>query len=117
MLSQQRQAAYNEGDEWFSNTGPPNSSDSSATKPGRLVQHDVLTDRPGHRVDELLRLPERGVVRGDGVGAWGNSANNSFGNTTPYPGYFLAVKIAWGAGSRRDDQYGRQTQSTPRTSR
>ncbi len=100
VLSQERQAAFNEGDEWFSDSGLPSSTDSSATQADASWCNTTCSP-----IVQVIASTSYYVYLSGGwceetaVGAWGNSTNSSFGNTTPYPGYFLAVKIAWGAGS------------------
>jgi type II secretory pathway pseudopilin PulG len=100
VLSQERQAAFNDGNEWFNDSGLPNSSDSSATQAEAAWCNTACSP-----IVQVIASVTYYVYLSGGwcaettVGAWGNSTNSSFGNTTPYPGYFLAVKVAWGPGS------------------
>jgi type II secretory pathway pseudopilin PulG len=107
VLSQERQAAFNEGDEWFSDSGLPSASGSGESQPGAAWCNTTCSP-----IVQVIASTSYYVYVSGGwceetaLGTWGNTANDSFGNTSPYPGYFLAVKVAWGAGSEQTTNSG-----------
>jgi type II secretory pathway pseudopilin PulG len=107
VLSQERQDAFNEGDEWFTDSGLPSSSDSSASQPEAAWCNTTCSP-----IVQVIASTSYYVYVSGGwceetaIGTWGNTANDSFGNTSPYPGYFLAVKVAWGPGGEQTTNSG-----------
>jgi type II secretory pathway pseudopilin PulG len=107
VLSQERQAAFNEGGEWFTDSGLPSSTDSSANQPAAAWCNTTCSP-----IVQVIASTSYHVYISGGwceetaLGTWGNSTSSSFGDTTPYPGYFLAVKIAWGPGSDQSTNTG-----------
>jgi type II secretory pathway pseudopilin PulG len=110
VLSQEREAALNEGSEWFTDSGLPtavdpispyaNNANWCSTACAPIVQ--VIASE-----DYYVYLTG-GWCEESTLGSWGNtpSSSTTFGNTTPYPGYFLAIKVAWGPGSRQTTSSG-----------
>ena len=97
FLSQERQAASNEGASWFTSSGLPTSSTSS---PG-------WCNTPCTPIVQIIASTSYYVYVTGGwcaestTGSWGNLAGTGpFGSSTnPYAGYFVAIKVAWGHGA------------------
>ena len=107
VLSQERQAAYNQEASWFTSSGLPTSTGTS----GSSAKWCNSTCTP---IVQVIASTNYYVYLTGGwcsetsTGSWQNlSTSSSFGtSTTPYPGYFLAIKVAWGPGSNQTTQSG-----------
>jgi Tfp pilus assembly protein PilW len=104
VLSQERQAAFNQGASWFTSAGLPTGTGSSAqwcnSTCTPIVQIIASTN--------YFVYLTGGWCSESNVGTWQNmTTSSSFGTSTnPYPGYFLAIKVAWGPGSNQTTQSG-----------
>ncbi|MGO9342963.1 MAG: hypothetical protein ACLP6E_10655 [Acidimicrobiales bacterium] len=97
VLSQERQAAFNQKASWFTSSGLPTGTGSAAQwctwTCGPIVQVIASTNYYVYLTG--------GWCSETNTGSWQNlSTSSSFGTSSnPYPGYFLAIKVAWGPGA------------------
>jgi prepilin-type N-terminal cleavage/methylation domain-containing protein len=105
VLSQERQAAFNQGASWFTSSGLPTGTGSS----GSSAQWCNTTCTPIVQViasTNYYVYLTGGWCSESNTGTWQNmTTSSSFGTSNnPYPGYFLAIKVAWGPGSKQSTQ-------------
>jgi prepilin-type N-terminal cleavage/methylation domain-containing protein len=104
VLSQERQAAFNQGATWFTSSGLPTGTGSAAKWCNSTCTPIVQTiASTGYYV-----YLTGGWCSESNTGTWQNLAtSSSFGTSSnPYPGYFLAIKVAWGPGASQTTQAG-----------
>jgi type II secretory pathway pseudopilin PulG len=103
VLSQEREAAFNESSKWFTESGLPTAAD-----PVSPYANDAnWCNTSCNPIVQVVASESYYVYLTGGwceettLGSWGNtsSSGTAFGNTVPYPGYFIAIKVAWGPGS------------------
>ncbi len=110
VLSQERQAALNQGSQWFTNSGLPTAVDPISPYANNANWCNT-TCTPIVQViasEDYYVYLTGGWCEETTLGSWQNTSSSSttFGNTTPYPGYFLAIKVAWGPGANQTTSTG-----------
>jgi prepilin-type N-terminal cleavage/methylation domain-containing protein len=104
VLSQERQAAFNKGTSWFTSSTLPTGTTSAAKWCSSTCNPIVQVIASTNYYVYLTG----GWCSETNTGSWQNlTTSSSFGTSSnPYPGYFLAIKVAWGPGSNESTQSG-----------